>query len=69
MVTENSTFSIQNLTAEEKAIREQGIEILFQQISKSRLGYTKDYAEKFYDEMQQAAIEDGDSNWKFYKKN
>ena len=69
MVQENSTFSIHNLTTEEKAIREEGIELLFHQISKTRAGYTKVQAEIFYDQMQQAAIEEGGSSWKFYKKN
>lgn len=69
MVQENSTFNIQNLTAEEMAIRKQGIELLFRQLSKNSLGYSKSQAEKIYDNMQQAAIEEGDSVWKFYKKN
>ncbi len=69
MVQENSTFNIQNLTAEEKAIREQGIELLFRQISKSKNGFSREDAEQLYDKMQQAAINEGDSAWQFYQEN
>ena len=67
MVKENPTFDISKLTAEERLIREKDIQILFDGLKETNLKLSKEQCERLYDHMQQGAIEQGHSRWKFYQ--
>lgn len=63
-----STFDVANLSEDEKKQRREGIEFLFNELQRRDSQFTLIEAEKLYDKMQQAAIDSGNSIWKFYQK-
>lgn len=69
MTEEKSTFSVSNLTDEEKAEREEGIDSLLQGFQQTHPEFTREDAQELFDKMQQKAIEAGKSVWKYYQQN
>lgn len=61
------TFDLSKLTADKQEIRQLGIETLYRSTSKTNVSFTNKDAENVYDRMQQNWIDEGVSDWYFYK--
>lgn len=67
MSQSKTKFDAANLTISELEQRREGIEVLYQELHSRFPEFTMLEAEYLFDKMQQAAIDTGNSAWKFYK--